>query len=274
MAERGSLLLYDAMTITYALSVLLYFIDFLQHKRVVNRAAYALLSVVWVMQTIFFVLRMKELDYVPVLTHFETMIFFSWILITFTLVINWLYKIDLFTFFVNVVGFAAVAFDTFSRKGAATVSQSLQGDLLLIHVTIAFLSYAAFTIATVFSIMYLIQEKMLKEKRWNTLFRRLPALDRLDIFSYRLIVLGFPLLLVAMILGGIWYKIHFGRLIVWDPKPLVSTAIFLFYGVYLYVRKAWGWIGKKLAWLSILGFAGVLVNYFLVGTFFSGFHQW
>ncbi|GIM44638.1 protein HemX [Collibacillus ludicampi] len=274
MATRSSILLYDAMTVTYALSVLLYFIDFLQHKRMINRIAFGLLSVVWLMQTVFFLLRMKEYDYLPVLTHFETLIFFSWILITFSLVINFFYKIDLFTFFANVVGFAAVALDTFTGKGAASVDVKLQGDLLFIHITIAFLSYAAFAIATIFSIMYLIQEKLLKEKRWNTLFRRLPALDQLDMFSFRLIVIGFPLLLIAMILGAIWYKIQFGRFLFLDPKPLVSLLLFVLYGLYLYFRVAWGWVGRKSAWLNILGFSGVLINYLFVGTFFSGFHRW
>lgn len=274
MAARDSILLYDTMTVTYALSVLLYFVDFLQHKRVINRLAFGLLSVVWVMQTVFFLLRMKELNYVPLLTHFETLIFFSWILITFSLIINFFYKIDLFTFFANVIGFAAVAFDTFTRKGAAPLNANLQGNLLFIHVTMAFLSYAFFAIATIFSVMYLIQEKMLKEKRWNTLFRRLPALDQLDTFSFRLITIGFPLLLVAMILGGIWYKIHFGHLVLLDPKPLVSLILFILYGLYLYLRVAWGWIGRKFAWLNILGFGGVLVNYLIVGTYFSGFHNW
>lgn len=269
---RESVLLYDVMTFTYAIAVLLYFFDFVQPNRKVNRTAFLFLSVVWVIQSVFFVLRMLELNYVPVLTTFETMIFFSWILITFSLVINFFYKIDLFAFFTNVIGFAVVVFVTFSDKGATSLAGSLQGDLLVLHVTMAFLSYACFLLATVFSFMYLTQEKLLKEKRWNELFRRLPALDQLDAFSYRLIVFGFPLLLVAMILGAIWYNAKYQHIPLLDPKPLVSVALLALYGIYLYLRLSAGWLGRKLAWLNIFAFVGVVINYLVVGRF--GFHNW
>jgi HemX protein len=271
---QGSVLLYDVMTFVYAIAVLLYFIDFVQPNRKVNRIAFAMLSVVWLVQSVFFVLRMLELNYIPVLTTFETMIFFSWILITFSMVVNFFYKIDLFTFFTNVVGFAVVAFVTFTDKGATSLSQSLQGDLLVLHVTMAFLSYASFLLATIFSIMYLIQEKLLKEKRWNDLFRRLPSLDQLEQFSYRFIIFGFPLLLIAMILGAIWYNARFHQLLILDSKPVVSTALLVVYGVYLYLRLSAGWTGRRLAWINIFAFLGVVVNYFIVGTFFSHFHNW
>lgn len=269
---QESVLLYDVMTFIYAIALLLYFFDFIQPNRKVNRTALLFLSVVWVIQSVFFVLRMLELNYVPVLTTFETMIFFSWILITFSLVINFLYKIDLFVFFTNVVGFAVVAFVTFSDKGASSIASSLQGDLLVLHITMALLSYACFLLATIFSIMYLIQERLLKEKRWNELFRRLPALDQLDAFTYRLIVFGFPLLLIAMILGAIWYDVKYGHILLLDPKPLVSVGLLALYGTYLYLRLSAGWLGRKLAWLNIVAFVGVIINYLIVGRF--GFHNW
>lgn len=271
---QGSVLLYDVMTFIYAVSVLLYFIDFLQPNRKVNRTAFVLLSGVWLVQTVFFVLRMRELNYIPVLTTFETMIFFSWILITFSLVINFFYKIDLFTFFANVAGFAAVAFVTFTDKGATSLSASLQGDLLFLHVAMALLSYACFLLAAIFSIMYLIQEKLLKEKRWNDLFRRLPALDQLEHFSYRLVMFGFPLLLIAMILGAIWYNARFDHVLVFDPKPVVSVILLAVYGIYLYLRVSAGWLGRRLAWINITAFIGVILNYLFVGQLFSEFHHW
>lgn len=269
---RDSVFLYDVMAFIYAITVLMYFVDFVQPNRKVNRSAFVMLSVVWVIQSVFFVLRMLELNYVPVLTTFETMIFFSWILITFSLVINFFYKIDLFTFFTNVIGFAVVIFVTFSNKGATSIAKSLQGDLLVLHITLAFLSYACFLLAAIFSIMYLIQEKFLKEKRWNALFRRLPALDQLDTFSFRLIVFGFPLLIVAMILGAIWYNATFQSLSILDPKPLVSVLLLALYGIYIYLRMSAGWMGRKLAWFNIAAFFGVILNYLVVGQF--GFHNW
>lgn len=268
----GSVLLYDAMTFLYAIAVLLYFIDFVQPNRNVNRVAFGILTGVWLIQSVFFVMRMLELNYIPVLTTFETMIFFSWILITFSLMINYFYKIDLFAFFTNVVGFGVVAFVTFTDKGATSISASLQSHLLIIHIALAFLSYACFLLSAIFSVMYLIQENLLKEKRWNEMFRRLPALDQLETFSYRMVVFGLPLLLAAMILGAIWYNARFGHVLIRDTKPVVSLALLLIYAIYLYLRTSAGWLGKRLSWLNIAAFVGVVLNYLIVSQF--SFHNW
>lgn len=269
-----SLLLYDLMTFLYAVVVVLYFLDFVAHNRALNRVAFWLLAVVWGLQTSFFLTRMFEVKYVPLLTTFDTTLFFSWLLITFSLAINYFYKVDLFAFFTSVIGFAMVVFDLFEGEGSSSVGANLQGDLLIIHISLAFLSYAAFLLSFIFSMMYLIQAKLLKEKRWNNVFRRLPALDKLDAFTYRLIIVGFPLLLVAMILGVNWYYKVFGSVLVWDAKPIVSILLLVCYVIWLYLRLATGWSGRKLAWWNVASFGVVIVNYLFVGQFFSGFHRW
>ncbi|UOF90184.1 cytochrome c biogenesis protein [Fodinisporobacter ferrooxydans] len=269
-----SLRLYDWITFFYAVSVFLYFIDFIQPSRRANRYAFWTLAVVWGLQTIFFIERMRALNYVPVFTTFEATIFFAWLLNTFALIINYLYKMELFTFLVNIIGFAFVAFDIFARKGATQLSAPMQGDLLVIHVSMALISYAAFSLACIVSIMYLFQHYMLKLKKWTPFFRRLPALERLDNLSFQMVKLGFPTLLIAMILGAIWYRVVFGHFLWLDAKPLVSLLLLIVYGVYLYLRVVLGWAGRRLAWLNVLGFCIVIVNYVLVGKFMSNFHKW
>ncbi|HEU4965078.1 MAG TPA: cytochrome c biogenesis protein CcsA [Bacilli bacterium] len=270
----GNLFLYDGMTFLYAIVVVLYFLDFISHKHTLNRIAFSLLAVVWGLQSTFFITRMTEVGYLPLLTTFETTLFFSWLLITFSLVINYFYKIDLFAFFTNLIGFAMVAVDLFLGEGASRLAAHMQGDLLVLHISLAFLSYAAFSISFIFSIMYLIQSKLLKEKRWNNTFRRLPALDKLDAFTFRLIIVGFPLLLTAMILGANWYYIQFGNVLIWDAKPVVSVILLFCYVVWIYLRLSAGWSGRKLAWWNVISFGLVIINYFFVGQFFSGFHPW
>lgn len=270
-----SLVIYDMMTFLYAVVVVLYFLDFVLHKRTLNRIAFGLLAAVWALQTSFFMSRILEDNSVPLYSTFETTLFFSWLLISFSLFINYFYKIDLFAFFTNLIGFTMVVFDLFTGEGAAaTVGTNLQGNLLVLHITLAFLSYAAFSLSFIFSIMYLIQSKLLREKRWNDVFRRLPALDKLDAFTFRLIIVGFPLLLVAMILGVNWYYTVNGTVLVWDAKPVVSVILLGCYSVWMYLRNASDWSGRKLAWFNVVSFGLVIINYLFVGAYFSGFHRW
>lgn len=265
--------IFDGMTVLYAISVLLYFLDFLNSDARVNRAAFIVLCVVWGLQTFFLAFRTRELGHFPVWSTSESMVVFAWVLLAVSVVVNYFYKIDLFTFFANLIGFAVVALDTFAHRGpSASVPQ--EGDLLLMHVGMAFLSYTAFSLACIFSVMFLIQERLLKAKRFTATFRRLPALDRLDRLAYRMVLIGFPLLLISMILGAIWTVLQYGRPLLWDAKPLVSLLLLLLYGAVIYLRVTSRWPVRRAAWLTVAGFGGVVLNYLVVGMYFSQFHRW
>ena len=80
--------LHEATVILYALSVLLYFIDFLYSNQKANKMAFWLLSIVWVLQTIFLCLYVIKTGRFPVLTIFEGLYFYTWVLITLSLFIN------------------------------------------------------------------------------------------------------------------------------------------------------------------------------------------
>lgn len=62
--------LHEATVLLYAISMLLYFIDFLNNNQKANRVAFWLLSIVWVLQTIFFVSVCVENGKVPGIDDF------------------------------------------------------------------------------------------------------------------------------------------------------------------------------------------------------------
>jgi HemX protein len=267
-------LIYDAIIYIYAGSVLLYFADFLNSSRKVNRIAFWLLAVVWALQSVFFVMSMLEKDYFPVLTLFETLFFYSWILVTLSLVINYFFRVDLFVFFTNVIGFSILAFNFFSNQSASPlVAEQLTSELLFIHISLALLSYGAFSLSFIFSLMYAVEDRMLKQKIWNEWLRRLPGLGLLDLYSYRLNMVGVPLLIMSIILGAIWANLKEIHNFWLDPKVFMSDGVLIAYSLYLYQRVTYGWYGKKLALWNIGAFMLVLLNYLVSGSV-SSFHQW
>ncbi len=274
MLTGGYIWVYDLMIFIYATSVILYFYDFLQSNARANRIAFILLIVVWVIQTVFFLLRMFDLDYIPIMTLFETLFFYSWILVTISLIINYLYKIDFMVFLANVVGFSIVILNMFvSKSSEPGVSEVLQGDLLTIHIAFAIGSYALFFISFLSSLLYLLQVHMLKNKQiFSNLFRKIPPLDQLDRFAYLLALIAFPVLCVSLVLGTIWAYIN-GFYIWTDAKFVLSVLVMIVYGIYLHRRVALGWQGRKLAILNMIGFAVVVANYIL-SKWISTFHHW
>jgi len=265
--------IYDLTIFLYAASVLFYFNDFLQSNRKVNRLAFGLLAVVWALQTAFFVSQMTEKAYFPVITLFETLFFYSWVLVSLSLAINYFFRNHLLIFFTNVIGFVVLTLSMFLPETATTaVPETLTSELLFIHITLAMVSYGAFSLSMIFSAMYLLQHNMLKQKRWTPLLQRLPSLDRLEAYAYRMNMVGIPLLLLGILLGIIW-----GRLVLpdrfWiDAKVAMSMLVLIAYSYWLYKRYTDTWQMRKLALFNLIAFALLLLNFLATDT--SSFHRW
>lgn len=263
--------LFNFFAVLYAASLVLFFIDSLQPRRVLNRTALVLLFLVFCLETTFFLDRLNALGYVPVYSPFDSMLLFSWLILLVALVVNAFFRIDFVLFLSNLVGFGIVLFDAFAYRYSSPYTHA-QGDLLVMHISMALLSYVSFTFAFAFSLMYLIQDRLLRRKQWRGWFFRLPSLERLELYAYRSVVIGYPLLLVAMVLGVLWSELSLGYLLWMDPKPIATFVVWLMYGIYLVLRLRSNWAGRKLIWYGVICFGGILVNYAVVGIF-STFHK-
>ncbi|RFU65899.1 cytochrome C assembly family protein [Peribacillus glennii] len=275
MLELMMTRLHEATVILYALSVLLYFIDFLNNNQKANRFAFWLLAIVWLLQTIFLFLYMLETGRFPVLTIFEGLYFYAWILITLSLVINRLLRVDFIVFFTNVLGFIVMAVHTFApvQIESEVLAEKLVSELLLIHITMAILSYGAFSLSFVFSLLYLIQYDLLKRKKWGKRLMRLGDLAKLEHMSYVLAVIGVPMLVLALILGLQWAHLKVPDLFWYDPKIIGSFIVLTAYSVYLYLKVRKQMYGKTLAFWNIGSFLVVIINFSLFGSL-STFHFW
>jgi HemX protein len=267
--------LHELTVILYALSVLLYFVDFLQHNRKANRTAFWLLAFVWVLQTVFLILYMLKTGRFPVLTIFEGLYFYAWVLVTLSLAINSLLRVDFIVFFTNILGFGIMAIHTFApmQFDSMIIGQQLISELLLIHITMAILSYGAFSLSFVFSLLYLIQYDLLKRKKWGSRLVRISDLSKLEHFSYVLNVIGVPMLILSLILGVQWAFLKVPNMNWYDPKVLGSFSVLIIYSTILYLRTRKGVSGKKLSIWNVASFLIVLINFFLFGQL-SSFHFW
>ncbi|KOP83624.1 inner membrane protein YpjD [Cytobacillus solani] len=267
--------LHEFTVVLYALCVLLYFVDFLTSNRKANRIAFWLLAFVWGLQTIFLFLYMLKTGRFPVLTIFEGLYFYAWVLISLSLAINRLLRVDFIVFFTNVLGFMIMAIHTFApiQYESHVMAQQLISELLLIHITVAILSYGAFSLSFVFSLLYLIQYDLLKRKKWGTRLKRLADLSKLDKMSFVLNLIGVPMLIISLILGTTWAYIKVPDMIWYDPKVIGSFIVLAIYSIYLYLKVGKGLTGNKLALWNLASFLVVLINFFLFGKL-SSFHFW
>ncbi|MBV7506011.1 cytochrome c biogenesis protein [Bacillus sp. sid0103] len=267
--------LHELTVVLYAFSVLLYFFDFLHHNRKANRIAFWLLAFVWVLQTVFLVSYMYKTGRFPVLTIFEGLYFYAWILVTLSIVINHLLRVDFIVFFTNILGFTVMAIHTFApmQYSSHIMAKQLVSELLLIHITMAILSYGAFSLSFVFSSLYLLQYDLLKRKKWGTRLIRLADLDKLEKSSYILAVIGVPMLLLSLILGLQWAFLKVPGMPWYDMKIIGSFLLLTVYSILLYLHIMKNVSGRQLAIWNTAAFLIVLINFFLFGRL-SSFHLW
>ncbi len=121
------------------------------------------------------------------------------------------------------------------------------------HVTAAILAVALFGIAFGVALMYLLQEREVKGKRFGALFSRLPSLEALDRLNQRLVRAGFVALTVAILAGTLNAAAVWKSAWSWDPQQIISVLIWLLYGAMVQLRHR-GWHGRRYALLSLVGF--------------------
>jgi cytochrome c-type biogenesis protein CcsB len=104
--------------------------------------------------------------------------------------------------------------------------------------------------------------------------QRLSLADTLDNISYRIIGLGFPLLTIGIIAGGVWANEAWGSYWSWDPKETWALITWLVFAAYLHARITRGWQGRRPAILAASGFVVVWVCYLGVNLLGKGLHSY
>lgn len=104
--------------------------------------------------------------------------------------------------------------------------------------------------------------------------QRLSLAETLDNISYRTIGLGFPLLTIGIIAGGVWANEAWGSYWSWDPKETWALITWLIFAAYLHSRITRGWQGRRPALLAASGFVVVWICYLGVNLLGKGLHSY
>lgn len=274
MTEVVMTRLYELMIILYALSIVLYFTDYFSKNIKFRRVAFWFVSVVWVLQILFIALFIIETKRFPILSLYEGVFFYAWLLTTLSIVLHCIARVDLPVFFINVLSFVFITIHLFSPQTTEqVVGDSLVSEMLLIHISFAIVSYAAFSVAFVFSLLYLILYRILKRKKLNSLWSRLPSLQQMVRWINLSTIIGIPLLLISLILGLEWAFLTLEDVSVFDVKIIGSFIVSVVYLIIFLLYQRGKLIGTTYAQIHVYLFLLVVINFFL-GSKLSNFHLW
>jgi len=152
------------------------------------------------------------------------------------------------------------------------VNEALTSLWFNIHVFAAVLGFAALAVSFVHGVFYLYLYRQIKERRFGLFFRRLPPLAMLKRMTETGAIVGW-ILLAVVIAAGIARAVEEGRLeeLHGDPMILIVSGAFALYTVGLGVRFIAGWRGRYTVYLSVFGFAVLMLSLVFVSSL-HGFH--
>lgn len=143
-----------------------------------------------------------------------------------------------------------------------------QPVLLTIHVGSAALAYALSGLA------FVAAGAEIGQRATHDGIRALPPAATLRAFAHRVVLLAFPLLTIAIVLGSVWANLAWRSYWSNDPKELAAAATWAVFAAYLHVAGRRDRLEGLAPWLIVLGFFGVLFTYVGAGLFIVGEHSY
>lgn len=267
-----NIIFFEAAMGVYLLSGVGYVTYFIkpEMKRVASASFWAAFGG-FMLHLAYFSFRWAESGRIPATNFFEAANFFGLGIMLVFLIMEYRFRIPALGSFMLPLVIVLMVPAFIVTGDIKELNPVLKSGWLGVHTSFAVLGDAAFAFAFIVSVMYLIQERQLKARRLGAIFHRLPSLDIMDTLGYKALTLGWPLFTIGMLTGSIWANSAWGTYWSWDPKETWSLITWAIYLILLHLRTI-GWRGRKMAFLSILGFVFVLISFFVVSRVNVGKH--
>ncbi len=213
------------------------------------------------------VLRSIEVRYVALLGTYDSLIFYSAVMLILLVVYDRQKRhvqAAPLRYGATVIALAllALASSPLIDNAARPPIPALRSGWLIIHVALSFVGEAFFAFAFITAILSLSSRS--QERRLSY--------DRL---TYTGIVLGYPIFtLGALIFGAVWAENAWGRWWSWDPKETWALITWMVYTVFLHLRFVKKSSGRVLALFSVIGFLCTLFTFFGVNYLLRGLHSY
>ncbi|MCP4747636.1 MAG: c-type cytochrome biogenesis protein CcsB [Desulfobacteraceae bacterium] len=258
----------------YLFSTGAYLVYLFIQRDITQRVGCMFLGAGFACQSIAIIQELLITGHMPVSNLHQTLAIVSWALAGAFLMLYFRFKLKVLgVYTAPIAAFILIAATRFSSQPQTLQTVNvLKGFWLIVHIVTIFLGDAAFVLAAGAGLLYLLQERSIKNKTRGFFFKRLPSLDLLDTTGYACIVSGFTMLTIGLITGMIAAKNVWGHFWSWDAKEVWSAITWIFYAVLLHERLTMGWRGRRAAVMALIGLAVLLFTFLGVNLLLTGHH--
>lgn len=232
-----------------------------RYSPLLGRVGVGLVLVAWVSLTTALIMRWVAGGHPPYVTLYEITTMLVWGTTTVYLILfEGVLRVRAAGAFIVLLIFClqsyALWFIDASLKQTVPLVPALRSYWLMIHVSMAIISYSAFATAAGAGLTFLAKS-YLKGRIANSL----PSTAAIEEFMFRAVAVGFPFMTMVLVTGAIWAQEAWTKAWSWDPKEVWALVTWLTYAAYLHVRVQRGVRGITMAWLSLIGFIVVLMTF-------------
>jgi ABC-type uncharacterized transport system permease subunit len=123
------------------------------------------------------------------------------------------------------------------------------------------LAYSLFTLSALHAVFMGFVERKLHHRELNKHLASLPPILTMEALLFRLIIIAFSLLTIALGSGVMFSEDIFGKAIVLDHKTLFAFASWSIFAALLIGRHVYGWRGRIALRWTLSGFLVLLLAY-------------
>lgn len=284
-----------ASVVTLIIAMFGYVLRISIRKRIIAEVSWFSLLLSLLCMVLVFIVRSSHAHYFALSNMFESMMALAAGVMLAFLIVDRIFQLPTLGWAVCLLLIGMIGYAVTLPTDILPLQAALQSYWRAIHVPVIISSYGLFTLAFISSAIFLVQSYWKKSPADTMASSRLAKnmtlpvegdslllMDKrvmsgtliYDEITYRCVAFGFPLLAIGIILGGMWANEAWGNYWSWDPKESMSLATLLGYGVYLHLRVNGEHSPRSLAWVSVIGFALMLITYFGVNLMGVGLHSY
>jgi cytochrome c-type biogenesis protein CcsB len=261
--------LHWVAVIIYAFATLLNTYGLLFAREKAERISYYVIVAGLVVHAIGLLYRWSVSGHGPYMARYEILSSNAWIALFLFLIFAEIFpKIKPVSIFIFPASFLLIAIGLFLNPEVKKLPPSLKSIWLALHVTFYKIALGTILVTVALSIFY-----VLKKRTGMVWLQKLPDKDTLDTYAYRFAGFGFTFWAIAMLTGSVWAYQSWGRFWGWDPVETWSLFTWVSFGIYLHLRRFFGWKGEKASYLFIACFMLSLISIFLTPLVESSIHS-
>lgn len=274
MLSEVNYLLFNGVLLVSFVASAVYLVFFFSQKEHLRKIARIIFLSSGVLQTLYILSRYLIAGNTPITSQHEAVTFFAWSVTWAYLSFHWRYSVRNFGTFVSILVLIMLVIAAVASRAFNPLAPALQSMWLPVHAGVSVMAYGFLALAFCGGVMYLLQERELKSKRFGFFYSRLPSLESLDQLNNHCLTAGFVFLTLGIITGSIWARQAWGTYWQWDPKETWSLITWFLYAAQIHQRLTAGWRGKRAAVMTIVGFCSVVFTLWGVTFLLGGVHSY